>query len=245
MRRRAQITRAGVAETTRRGIIEPVNAPRLSPGLPKHDATPVPAAGQPGAQPDPDLTAALCDLAAGKPGADARVMPLIYARLRVLAERHLTHERAGHTLQPTALVNEAYMKLVDQRVARWENRAQFFAFAAHAMRRILLDHAKARRRVKRGGGQHRVSLEGVDSPTPSGAPELDLIALDEALERLAAHDPAAARVVEMRFFAGMEVDAIASVLGVSDRTIRRHWVYAKAWLGRELLGPAGGIPGDA
>jgi len=202
---------------------------------------PVGAAGQAGSH-DPDLTAALCDLAAGAPGADARVMPLIYARLRTLAERHLSNERPGHTLQPTALVNEAYMKLVDQRVARWENRAQFFAFAAHAMRRILLDHAKARGRVKRGGGQRRVSLDGVDTPTPSGVPDLDLIALDEALERLAAHDAAAARVVEMRFYAGMEVEAIASVLDVTDRTVRRHWVYAKAWLGRELARDAERTP---
>lgn len=167
---------------------------------------------------------------------------MIYARLRALADRHLAAERPGHTLEPTALVHEAYLKLVDQRVARWESRAQFFAFAAHAMRRILLDHAKARGRVKRGGGARRVPLEGVDTPTPTGVPDLDLIALDEALGRLAHHDAVAARVVEMRFFAGMEVEAIASVLGVTDRTVRRHWVYAKAWLGRAMnlgQGPGG------
>ena len=256
-----EVALVAVAEPAQRRIIGAVNGPRLSPGLPQQDATAAPPGGQELAsedlppdppdrgeragQPDPDLTAALCDLAAGSPGADARVMPLIYARLRALAERHLTQERPGHTLQPTALVNEAYMKLVDQRIARWESRAQFFAFAAHAMRRILLDHAKARGRVKRGGGLRRVGLEDADTPTPSGAPGLDLSALDEALERLAAHDAAAARVVEMRFFAGMEVEAIASVLGVTDRTVRRHWVYAKAWLGRELAReapPAQGAP---
>jgi RNA polymerase sigma factor (TIGR02999 family) len=193
--------------------------------------------------PDLDLTAALCDLAAGQAGADARVMPLIYARLRALAEHHLVGERAGHTLQATALVNEAYLKLVDQRVARWDSRAQFFAFAAHAMRRILLDHARARGRQKRGGGLRRVSFDGIDAPARSGPPELDLIALDEALERFATHDAIAARVVEMRFFAGMEVDAIALVLGVTDRTVRRHWVYAKAWLGRDLArAEPGGTP---
>lgn len=169
-------------------------------------------------------------------------MPLVYARLHALAETHLANERLGHTLQPTALVNEAYLKLVDQRVARWDNRAQFFAIAARAMRRILLDHARARGRQKRGGGLRRVPLDSIDTPSPAGPMDLDLVALDEAIGRLAAHDAPAARVVEMRFFAGMEVEAIAAVLGVSDRTVRRHWVYAKAWLARELAQGESGIP---
>jgi RNA polymerase sigma factor (TIGR02999 family) len=206
------------------------------------DAPPAPARFPTAPAADPELTGALCDLAAGRAGADARVMPLIYARLRELADWQLAGERAGHTLQPTALVNEAYLKLVGQRSVPWENRGQFFVVAAQAMRRILLDHARARGRQKRGGGQRRIELDLVDRAAPVGPPELDIIALDEALERLAADDSVAARVVELRFFAGMEVGAIAEVLGVTDRTVRRHWVYARAWLLRELSRGTGDEP---
>lgn len=204
---------------------------------------PAPDAG-PGDRSDhmPDLTGALGDLAAGVPGADARVMPLIYERLHDLAQRQLAGERQGHTLQPTALVNEVFLKLVGRRSVHWENRAQFFLVAAQAMRRILVDHARVRGRQKRGGGQRRVALELVDRPAPVGPPDLDILALDEALERLAADDGVAARVVELRFFAGMEVEAIAEVLGVTDRTVRRHWVYARAWLLRELSRGGGDEP---
>lgn len=182
---------------------------------------------------DQDLTAALRAVSDGQTGAVARLMPILYTRLRAMAQDQLQREGPGHTLQPTALVNEAYLRLVDQRQTRWQSAAHFFAIAAEVMRRVLIDHARAGARDKRGGGWNRVPLTGIDQVTPT--PEVDLLALDEAMVRLAADDPTAARIVEMRFFAGMEFLAIAEVLEVTDRTVRRHWVYAKAWLTRELL----------
>jgi RNA polymerase sigma-70 factor, ECF subfamily len=194
---------------------------------------------------DQDLTAALQAVSDGEAGAVARLMPILYERLRALARDQLQGEPGGgvgDTLQPTALVHEAYLRLVDQRT-RWQSSAHFFAIAAQAMRRILIDHARARKADKRGGGSVRVSVEGAEPLVAT--PELDLLSLDEALTRLADDDPLAARIVEMRFFAGMEVEAIAGLLGVTDRTVRRHWVYAKAMLARQLVqeaGCAGGPP---
>ena len=188
-----------------------------------------------------DLTAALDAMAAGEPGAAARVMPVVYDRLRALAEQQMRREGAGHTLQPTALVHEAYLKLVDQRSARWESRSHFLAVAAEAMRRLLIDHARRRAALKRGGEAERVPLSQADAA--EFAPGMDLIGLDDAMRRLAAVDPIGARIVEMRFFGGMEVEAIAGVLGMTGRTVRRHWVFAKAWLSRELspeTGPSAG-----
>jgi RNA polymerase sigma factor (TIGR02999 family) len=183
------------------------------------------------ASPDNDLTAALGAYAQGNPQALSDVLGLVYARLRDMAAEQLRSEGPDHTLQPTALVNEAYLRLADQHTP-WRNRSHFFAIAAQAMRRVLIDHARARDSAKRGGGRPAAALPdlGLAAPTP----EVDVLALDEALDALARVDPDSARVVEMRFFGGMEVEAIAEYMGVSDRTVRRHWVYAKAWLARAL-----------
>jgi RNA polymerase sigma factor (TIGR02999 family) len=166
-------------------------------------------------------------------------MPAVYARLHALAESYLRNQPAGHTLQPTALVNEAYLKLVDgaeqtpRGGPKWESRAHFFAVAAKAMHQILVDHARSKHRQKRAGSRRRVPLEDLEGRAPL---ELDLVELDEALARLSAVDALGARVTEMRFFGGMGVEDIAAVLGTTDRTVRRHWVFAKAWLCRELAG---------
>jgi RNA polymerase sigma-70 factor, ECF subfamily len=183
---------------------------------------------------DQNLTATLQAISEGQGGALKAVLPIIYERLRALAQDQLGREAPGHTLQPTALVHEAYLRLVDQRQTRWQSTAHFFAIAAQAMRRILIDHARARGAGKRGGGRARIPLADAEPSAPTT--EVDIQALDEALTRLAAEDPLGAQVVEMRFFAGMEMQMIAEVLGVTDRTVRRHWVYAKAILTRELLG---------
>jgi RNA polymerase sigma factor (TIGR02999 family) len=182
----------------------------------------------------------------GEAGAIDRLLPTVYNELRALAQSQLEHERLGHTLQATALVHEAYMKLVDQRETRWEGRAHFFALAAQAMRRILVDHARAARALKRGGGEARearLDLSQVDHAAPASG--VDLLALDDAMGRLAAQEPEAARVVEMKFFGGATEPEIAAVLGVSDRTVRRHWTYARAWLFRELRRGIGHVDGDA
>lgn len=183
------------------------------------------------AAPNKDLTAALNAYAAGERHGSDELMRLVYARLRDMAEEQLRREEPGHTLQPTALVNEAYLRLAGQHT-EWRGRSHFYAIAAQAMRRVLIDHARARDSEKRGGGRRPIALAGVDPAAPRS--EVDLLALDEALERLARMDADTARVVEMRFFGGMEMDAIVEVTGIPERTIRRHWVYAKAWLAREL-----------
>jgi RNA polymerase sigma-70 factor, ECF subfamily len=182
--------------------------------------------------PDKDLTAALVAYSDGDRQAVEEVLRLVYSRLHDMAEDQLRREGPGHTLQPTALVNEAYLKLSDQR-GPWRNRSHFYAIAAQAMRRVLVDHARARDSKKRGDGIRPIALPEDGPAAPRK--EVDLLALDESLQRLAEVDPESARVVEMRFFAGMEVEAIGEFLGVSERTVRRHWVYAKAWLSRELL----------
>jgi RNA polymerase sigma factor (TIGR02999 family) len=193
------------------------------------------------ASPDKDLTAALQAYSGGDQRSVDEVLRLVYARLHEMAEDQLRREGPGHTLQPTALVNEAYLRLADQRTP-WRSRAHYFAIAAQAMRRVLVDHARARDSLKRGDGRRPIALpeDGVAAPQR----EVDLLALDESLKRLAAVDADSARVVEMRFFAGMEVEAIAEFLGVSERTVRRHWVYAKAWLARELSLGGESVGGD-
>jgi len=188
-----------------------------------------------------DVTAALDAMAAGERGAAGRVMPILYARLHALAEQQMQREGSGHTLQPTALVNEAYLKLVDQRSARWESRSHFLAVAAEAMRRVLIDHARRRAALKRGGKAERVPLGHAEAAGNEAG--VDLIELDDALRRLAEVDAVGARIVEMRFFGGMEIEAIAGVLGMTDRTVRRRWVFAKAWLSRELSPEAGEAAG--
>jgi len=169
---------------------------------------------------------------AGDDGAMVKVFPLIYEELRRVAHRHLQREDSGHTLATTELVHEAYLRLVDQTRIRWNGRAHFMAVAATAMRRILVDHARARRSQKRGGALPRVQLDAVDIPTEERA-EL-LIALDEALERLRRLDPRQARVVECRFFGGMTEEETAEALGMSVRTTKRDWAKAKSWLYREV-----------
>ena len=157
-----------------------------------------------------------------------KLLPLVYQELRRAAASQLQRERDNHTLQPTALVHEAYLRLIDQRRADWSNRAQFLGLAASMMRRILVNHARDRVAAKRGGGAERVSLSLVDAA--SGGPDVELIALEDALERLAALDPRKARVVELKFFGGLTIQEIAEVLQVSGATVEREWSFARAWL---------------
>lgn len=161
-----------------------------------------------------------------------RLIPLVNAELRRLAHRYISGERVGHTLQTTALVNEAYLRLVDSSRVQWQNRAHFFAISAQLMRRVLVDYARARRSQKRGGEMTRVSLEG--APLIAHEREPDIVALDQALSALAAVDHRKSRVVELRFFGGLSVEETAEVLGVSPDTVMRDWRLAKSWLLREL-----------
>jgi RNA polymerase sigma factor (TIGR02999 family) len=160
-------------------------------------------------------------------------MPLVYVELRRQASGYLRRERSNHTLQPTALINEAYLKLIDQRDVKWQNRAHFFAIAAQAMRRILVDYARERKREKRGGAAENLPLD--DALTViSKEKSVDLVALDEALNKLAKFDERQAKVVELRYFSGLSIDETAEVLTVSNVTIRRDWNMAKAWLHQEI-----------
>ncbi len=161
-----------------------------------------------------------------------QLMPLVYEELRRLARQYRRRERAGHTLQTTALVNEAYLRLIDQSRVHWQNRTHFFAIAAQLMRRILVDHARTRVRAKRGGSAAKVSL--AEAAAISGAPTLDVLALDEALERLAALDGRKSQIVELRFFGGLSIEETAEVLKVSPGTVMHDWTLAKAWLYRAL-----------
>jgi RNA polymerase sigma factor (TIGR02999 family) len=181
-----------------------------------------------------NVTQLLVDWSNGDEQALEKLMPVVYDYLRRQAARYLRRERAGHTLQTTALVNEAYLRLVDQQNVRWQNRAHFFAIAAQAMRRILVDHARVRQAAKRGGDGVRVTLD--EAVAPSDERDLDIVALDEALTRLAAFDPRQARIVELRFFGGLSVEETAEVLSVSAGTVKGDWSIAKAWLRRELTG---------
>lgn len=161
-----------------------------------------------------------------------RLIPIVYEELRRQATRYLRRERPGHTLQTTALIHEAYIRLIDQKSVRWQNRAHFFAISAQLMRRILVDHARSRQAAKRGGSDIKLPLE--EAMIVSQGREVNLVALDEALERLAVIDPQQSRVVELRFFSGLSVEETAEVLGVSPRTVTRDWNVAKAWLRREI-----------
>lgn len=179
-----------------------------------------------------ELTKLLVDWNNGSPEALERLMPLVENELRRIAGNYMRRETPNHTLQTTALVNEAYLKLVDQREVRWQNRAHFFALAAQLMRRILLDHARKRRRAKRGGEAVHVDVTEVAVVSPETSNEL--IALDEALVRLASFDPNKSKIVEMRFFGGLTVNEVAEVLGLAPVTVSLHWRLAKAWLRKEL-----------
>jgi RNA polymerase sigma factor (TIGR02999 family) len=183
-------------------------------------------------EPRSEVTLLLRRLSAGDKSALNQLMPLIYTELHQLASSYMRRERPGHTLQTTALVHEAYLQLVGQENAQWENRTQFFAVAAQLMRRILVDHARAHHAAKRGGSLPRLSLdEAVVMAKERGG---DLLAIDELLQRLADVDPQQARIVELRFFAGLSVEETAHALSVSDRTVKREWAMAKAWMQREL-----------
>ena len=162
-----------------------------------------------------------------------RLLPLVYDELHRQAARYMRRERPNHTLQTSALVNEAYLQLVDQREANWQNRAHFFAIAAQAMRRILVNYAKARHRHKRGGARENLPLEEAAHVASEGG-GVDLVALDEALTRLAGFDVQQARVVELRYFSGLSIEETASALGISPATVKRDWNMAKAWLLQEL-----------
>jgi RNA polymerase sigma-70 factor (ECF subfamily) len=168
----------------------------------------------------------------GDDGARERLMTLVYADLRRKAAAFLRRERGGHTLQPTALVHEAYLRLVAQDRVAWQNRAHFLAIAASMMRRVLVDHGRRQKAKKRGGPAARVTLD--DGLAPSMPRDLDLLALDEALDALAALDEQKARIVELRAFGGLEVEETAAVLGISPATVKRHWAFALAWLQQRL-----------
>lgn len=161
-----------------------------------------------------------------------QLVPLVYEELRRQAARYLRRERVGHTLQTTALIHEAYLRLVDQRNVRWQNRAQFFGIAAKLMRRILVDHARTKKRAKRGGSDVRVSF--TEAKISEKVQELDVVALDEALDRLAEIDERQSKIVELRFFSGLTVEETGEVLAISPATVKRDWSLAKAWLYREI-----------
>ena len=184
-----------------------------------------------------DVTALLLAWKQGDPDALEHLMPLVYQELHRIAAAHFRRERREHTLQATALVHEAYLKLVNQQHAHWENRTQFFAVAAQLMRRVLVDHARAQAADKRGAGATRLSLSDVAEPRAlDGQADVDVLALNEALDKLAALDPRQARVVELRFFGGLDLEETASALETSLTTVKRDWTMAKAWLYRELGG---------
>ena len=180
----------------------------------------------------PDVTALLGDWTRGERGALDRLLPLVYAELRRVAARQLRNERNDHTLQPTALVHEAYIRLVGQRQVDWQNRAHFFGVAAQVMRRILVDHARRRGASKRGDAMPCVSIDEAIDVAASN--EIPILELDQALDRLEKMDAGLAKIVELRAFGGLTIDEAAHVLGVSPSTAKRDWRTAKAWLTREL-----------
>ncbi|MFO0840541.1 MAG: sigma-70 family RNA polymerase sigma factor [Phycisphaerae bacterium] len=177
-----------------------------------------------------EVTQVLIELRRGDSHAADLLLTLVYDRLRALAQRYLSRERPGHTLQPTALVHEAYIRMVGE--ADWADRAHFFAVAAQAMRRILVDHARVRSAAKRGGLEQRQPLELAE--TLGSRPDEYVVALDQALTELAEVDPELARLVELRFFGGLSVEETANVLKVSPRTVKRHWTVARGWLHRAI-----------
>ncbi len=179
-----------------------------------------------------DVTQLLLAWNSGDRSALDRLMPLVYEELRRVARRHMLGEHPGHSLQATALVNDVYIRLVDQRRVNWQNRAHFFGAAAQIIRRLLVEHARARHRLKRGGDELQVTLN--DEIEVSAAVELDVVALDDALSRLAKLDPQQARIIELRFFAGLSIEETAEALSISPATVKRDWTTARAWLYREM-----------
>jgi RNA polymerase sigma-70 factor (ECF subfamily) len=183
-----------------------------------------------------EVTRILNDMSAGNRDAPDRLMPLVYDELRRLASRYLNRERPDHTLQPTALVHEAYLRLIDQTQVTWQNRAHFIGVAAQMMRRILVDHARLHHVAKRGGHRRKLSLD--DAISFEEKRGVDLIALDDALGDLVKLDPQQSRIVELRFFGGLTVDETAEVMSISRSTVKREWVMAKAWLYDQLSNEA-------
>jgi RNA polymerase sigma factor (TIGR02999 family) len=180
-----------------------------------------------------NITQLLVKWGDGDKAALERLMPLVYSELRRLAKNYLRRERQNHTLQPTALVNEAYLKLIDQRKPRWQNRAQFYGVAAQMMRRILVDHARQNKAAKRGGSeQQRLSITSAGQLGEK--PDTDLLALHEALKELKTFDPQQERIVELKFFGGLSIEETAEVMGIGHATVERDWKMARAWLRRKL-----------
>lgn len=179
-----------------------------------------------------DVTQLLVDWGKGNSGALEQLTPLVYSELRRLAASYLRRERSDHTLQSTALVHEAYLRLIDQNSVNWQSRAHFFGIAARMIRRILVDHARSHQAQKRGGAAEKLALD--EALAVPGQGDTDLVRLDEALKTLAEMDPQQARVIELRFFTGLSIDETAEALGISPATVKRDWVTAKAWLFREL-----------
>jgi RNA polymerase sigma factor (TIGR02999 family) len=178
-----------------------------------------------------DVTQLLIDWNHGDADAVGKLMPIIYAELHKLAAHYLSKERVNHTLQPTALVHETYLQLIEASRVNWQNRAHFFGAAARSMRHILVDHARSHQAAKRGGG-YKVSIN--DNMAIAQPKEIDLIALDDALNLLSELDPQQSRVVELKFFGGLSIEEIAEALSISPATVKRHWASAKAWLNREI-----------
>jgi RNA polymerase sigma factor (TIGR02999 family) len=181
-----------------------------------------------------EITQWLAAWSSGDPVAAEKLMPLVYSELHRIAKRYMERENPDHTLQTTALIHEAYLRLADQSEAHWQNRAHFFGFAAHVMRHILVDYARARHSLKKGGGVRHVELE--EAAVVSAEPTAELVALDDALSALESIDKRKSQVVELRYFGGLSVDEIAEVLKVSPVTVMRDWSMAKAWLYRALDG---------
>ncbi len=190
-------------------------------------------------EPPVDVTGLLRAWGSGDAVAGEQLLPAVYAELRRQAARAMRREGSGHTLQPTALVHEAYLRMVDQRRVEWRNRVQFLGVAANMMRRVLVDHARERHAAKRGGGAPAVALDAADLPDGAAPADggVDLLAVQDALERLAAFDPDQARLVELRYFGGLNIEETAEALGVSPATVKREWAIARSWLRRELRAP--------
>jgi RNA polymerase sigma-70 factor (ECF subfamily) len=189
-----------------------------------------------------DVTVLLAQLTKGNEEAAARLIPLVYDELRRLAGGYMRRERSDHTLQATALVHEAYLKLVEQRSVDWQSRAHFLGIAAQMMRRILIDHARGHLREKRGGGRRAVPID--DALVFAPEQSLELIKLDHALQRLTKLDPRQGKIVELRFFGGLTVEQTADVLGISEKTVKREWSMAKAWLHGDLKANHGNTAGE-
>jgi RNA polymerase sigma factor (TIGR02999 family) len=180
-----------------------------------------------------DLTEMLKQWSGGNRDALDRIMPIIYDELRRIAKRNSRRERPDNSLQPTALVNEVYLRLINQRGMSWQSRAHFFAIAARIMRQILVDRARERNAAKRGGGDYKLDLTEIGD-VPDEGRKLDLLALDQALERLASFDPQQSRIVELKFFGGLSIEETGEVMGISPATVKREWALARSWLFREL-----------